>query len=580
MKNTLSFFTRLAIFAILSGGLLSSPAHAVNNFTITNYTVQMELDRDERERSILRTTETITADFQHRSQNRGIERAFIKEYKGHPTSFTLKSVTDERGVTHPHHWSGDTLRIGDSDKYVSGVKTYVITYTQRDTTAHYEDTAKDEFYWNAIGTDWRVPIQDATVELRVAPALRESIHTELQCYSGPRTSTTRCDVEGENGAYVVSVESLNPREGVTVALGFSPGTFAPYEKSWWEWAVIAWITLTVITSVIAVVVIIWLSVRAHRWKYRSAELGTIVPEYLPPKDASVAAAAAVSPTHHSTLAAELTDLAVRRYIQIRETRAKSLFLKAQYDIEILKDTSGLRDEEREVLEDMFGFTPTVGARLALKTLQNSTAISTRFNDNAKKLRTLMRETYGLKEIDEVKRRRFGLNAKILLVLSLLTLSPLLLIASLVAFVFSKSLWVLSDRGLALRRYVEGLDMYIKVAEAERIKMLQSPEGAEKVGVSDPSDSSQVVKLYEKVLPYAILLGHEKEWAKRLGIYYEQANTQPEWYSGSSTFNAVAFSSMVSNFSTTASSTSSSSSGGSGGGGFSGGGGGGGGGGGW
>lgn len=181
MKNTLSFFTRLAIFAILSGGLLSSPAHAVNNFTITNYTVQMELDRDERERSILRTTETITADFQHRSQNRGIERAFIKEYKGHPTSFTLKSVTDERGVTHPHHWSGDTLRIGDSDKYVSGVKTYVITYTQRDTTAHYEDTAKDEFYWNAIGTDWRVPIQDATVELRVAPALRESIHTELQC---------------------------------------------------------------------------------------------------------------------------------------------------------------------------------------------------------------------------------------------------------------------------------------------------------------------------------------------------------------------------------------------------------------
>ena len=50
-------------------------------------------------------------------------------------------------------------------------------------------------------------------------------------------------------------------------------------------------------------------------------------------------------------------------------------------------------------------------------------------------------------------------------------------------------------------------MYIGVAEEERIKMLQSPEGAEKVAsVSSVSDNDQLVKLYEKVLPYAILFG--------------------------------------------------------------------------
>ncbi len=114
-------------------------------------------------------------------------------------------------------------------------------------------------------------------------------------------------------------------------------------------------------------------------------------------------------------------------------------------------------------------------------------------------------------------------------------------------------------------------------------MLQSPDGAQKAQV-DGSDTKQLVKLYERVLPYAVLFGQEKQWNKQLGKYYENTNTQPDWYSGSNgaIFNAAMFSSAMSSFATTASysSPSSSSSGGSSGGGFSGGGGGGGGGGGW
>jgi uncharacterized membrane protein len=114
-------------------------------------------------------------------------------------------------------------------------------------------------------------------------------------------------------------------------------------------------------------------------------------------------------------------------------------------------------------------------------------------------------------------------------------------------------------------------------------MLQSPEGAEKVGDIDGSDSGQLVKLYERVLPYAVLFGVEKEWLKQLGAYYDTTNSQPDWYAGNSAFNAVVFASALGSFSDQSSSygsSSSSSSGGSDGGGFSGGGGGGGGGGGW
>lgn len=93
-----------------------------------------------------------------------------------------------------------------------------------------------------------------------------------------------------------------------------------------------------------------------------------------------------------------------------------------------------------------------------------------------------------------------------------------------------------------------------------------------------------MKLYERVLPYAMLFGQEAEWNKQLGAYYEYINSQPDWYQGNSTaFNAAIFVGAMSSFSTSTTTytiSSSSSSSGSSGGGSSGGGGGGGGGGGW
>jgi uncharacterized membrane protein YgcG len=575
----------LGLALVFLGSLVTSgnigAQSALDDFVITNYVIEMNLGRDGEGRSTLRATETITADFQRRNRNRGIERAFVKEYDGHSTDFKLESVTDEQGKKLSYHWNGNTLRIGEEGVYVFGPQTYRITYTQRDVTRHYADTGKDEFYWDAIGTEWRVPIRNAAVQLVLTPEIRKAVQTDLQCYSGVYGRDDRCAAEEKNGTYSITTQHIGEGRGITVALGFTPETFVGYQPSLLERFAVIWGIITAITSTVATGMIVWLAVRAYRWTYRNAELGTIVPEYIPPRDASVATSAAVTPGVYSTTAAELTDLAVRHYIQIFETREKTLLKAAEYDIEIVKDVSNLREEEREILKDMFGHEPKVGERLALKKLQNSTAVYTRFSDNDKKLKDLLRGQYGLKRIDNEKRGWFSKAAKTLFVTAALTLSPLLFIAGIVAFIMSKTVWVLSDKGLALRRYIKGLELYIKVAEKDRLKMLQSPEGAEKVAVSDPTNPAQLVKLYERVLPYAVLLGQEKEWSKRLGDYYAQTNTAPTWYSGNAAFNAVAFSSMMSSFTASASASSaSSSSGGSSGGGFSGGGGGGGGGGGW
>ena len=140
---------------------------------------------------------------------------------------------------------------------------------------------------------------------------------------------------------------------------------------------------------------------------------------------------------------------------------------------------------------------------------------------------------------------------------------------------------LTKEGALAVEHLEGLREYIRLAEADRLQMLQSVSGADRVA----TDSGQVVKVYEKLLPYAVLFGLEKEWAGELAKYYDE--TPPDWYTGTNVaaFNVGAFAAGVAGLSSSVSSSfsgsaSSSSSGGSGGGGSSGGGGGGGGGGGW
>ncbi len=138
----------------------------------------------------------------------------------------------------------------------------------------------------------------------------------------------------------------------------------------------------------------------------------------------------------------------------------------------------------------------------------------------------------------------------------------------------------TSKGVVANEHILGLKLYLKVAEKDRIKMLQSPDAP----YAPKSDAPrQTVDLFEKLLPYAIVLGVEKEWAGKFKDIY---TSPPDWYAGNyAAFNAgYLVGSLGGGFSSSLGasfgSASSSSGSGFGGGGFSGGGGGGGGGGGW
>ena len=581
MKYILVLLTAVALVT------LGAPVRAaVNDFTITNYDIEYTLGRDDEQRSTLRTVETITAEFPESNQNHGIERAIPKTYDGHKTSLKIESVKKADGSdwNYEDSTSNDNLvlRIGDADTYLHGAQTFVITYTQRDVTRYFSSTDSDEFYWDTNGADWRVPIERLSVTLNADPGLMPKFTGDVSCYEGGFGANATCEIERNNNTFSVQATDLMAGENVTVALGFEPRTFGAYEKSFADKVVEWWLASLFVLGAIALIPIVWIVAVGHRWQNRRNELGTIVPQYLPPADASIGTSASIVSNLRAAFGAQLLDLAVRHYLKIYQVKEKSLFRAAEYEIEIVRDISDLKAEEREILADIFS-TTTVGSKLALKDLKNNSSVYEKTIDNEDKLNRLVEQDYGIRHVDPARRSTLRKAGAWLLVPAVIFLNPVFLVASILAFSTAQVLRPLTDKGLDLYRYLEGLKLYISVAEAERIAMLQSPEGAAKVGVAvDGSDPKQLVKLYERVLPYAVLFGQEKEWNKRIGSLYEASGGQPDWYGGNTVFNAAVFGSAMSSFSSAAtySPPSSSSSGGSGGGGFSGGGGGGGGGGGW
>jgi uncharacterized membrane protein YgcG len=164
--------------------------------------------------------------------------------------------------------------------------------------------------------------------------------------------------------------------------------------------------------------------------------------------------------------------------------------------------------------------------------------------------------------------------------------PLALAGSIVLMGFSGKPERRTEKGALAYEQLLGLRDYLRLAEADRLQVLQSPQGAVRSRI-DPSDTAAVVKLYERLLPWAIVWGVEKQWAAELAAHYTETappSSTLQFSSGFSSLASLGTTFAASSFATTPPVSSSSGSGGSSsssgfssGGGFSGGGGGGGGG---
>ena len=535
-------------------------------------------------------TEKIDYDFGD-SEKHGISRNIPLKYEARGGNYNLRmrnvSVADEKGVPYNFQvsWDGGdkVIRIGDEDRTITGRHIYVIRYKIERSINYFSD--HDELYWNATGNDWKVPILEAGVNV-FFPVEIEKEEAAIRCFSGYSSSKEPCEARGpmeEEGKVLGAVfedGDMLAGEGLTVVAGLPKGIL--YEPSVFESSL-----RTLEDNLILFMPLLVFAILFLFWRRRGRDprgRGTIIAEFDAPKGMMPAEIGTIIDENcgEKEIAAEIINLAVKGYIRIERKEKKAMFAKSSdYVFFKLKDGADLEnDYEKNLFDGIFKDKDKEESRLS--ELKNS------FYEDYKKVQGKVYEAVADKGyfILNPQNERIKYSAIFLLgavtafflvvsafdipfeIYSLASLGISCIIAASFAFVMPRR----TSEGVAMREHILGLKRYLSVAEKDRLEFLNAPE-------KNP-------ERFEKLLPYAIALGVEKEWAKQFQDIYK---TNPSWYSdpqAAGVFNSIYFvnslGSFRSNFSSAAmaSPAASGSSGLSGGGGFSGGGFGGGGGGSW
>ena len=196
-------------------------ARGQGNWSISNFDVQINIGSD----GVLDVTETISADF--RDPKHGIYREIPIHYAvgAHQYSlrFRLLGVDDGAGQSRNTKTTYKSnlvqIRIGDADRTVTGRHVYRIHYQVG--RAILREGEHAVLRWNATGTEWRVPILQATVTVRLPKPISPP---ELVCdaWTGSFGARNKDFTYHRIDDQTVEFESqtLRPGEGITVDVAF------------------------------------------------------------------------------------------------------------------------------------------------------------------------------------------------------------------------------------------------------------------------------------------------------------------------------------------------------------------------
>ncbi len=517
---------------------------------------------------LVEVKETIVYDF-GQLEKHGIFRTlpFIKtnsDGKKFKLDFSNFSVRDENNKSYMFSKTIEgekiKLKIGDPNKKITGVHTYIINYQVSGAITYFSD--RDELYWNVTGNDWKVVIEKTRVTIILPDQLKQE-EISGKCYIGAYgSSETNCEInQDKNKITFNSLKLLGKNEGMTIVIGFPIDIIAYVEPkeivSFWNsfFGKLAKIAIGLLILIWYVFLPIYI---IYKWwktgRDPKTTIGITTAWYDPPKTPDgkrFLTPAEVGVLGDETvdlkdISATIVDLARRGYLKIEERKKEDFWL-------VRKNLS----------ED--------------KLLTFEKLLLEKFFKNKKEIRLKNEHLY--EEVEEIKKSLYeqtvtdGLFPKnpssvrldyyLISVLAILTFN---LILAFVAFVFGR---------VMPRKTLDGVNAF-NVA-----KSLKNFLSSQKRQLEFQADKQM---MFERLLPYAIVFGVEKIWAKK----FENLNLkQPDWYSSYSLtrFNSLvlanSLSSSMSSFRLAATPTRSSSGFSSGfSGGFSGGGGGGGGGGSW
>jgi uncharacterized membrane protein YgcG len=424
--------------------------------------------------------------------------------------------------------------VGERDRYLSpGNYRYEILYETAGQIGFFDDY--DELSWNVNGLSGKT--MDSVGAVVRLPAGADVISSH--CYTGRQGSgDSNCTTEtDEVGTLVVQANNLPSNEMLTLSVGFTKGIVTqppeqlPRTFTWFERKGLVLLSSLFLVFLFAYYIYTW-----RRYGVDPPK-PVVIPQFSPPDGLSPASVGMLYKGHYldDFVTASIVNLSVKGFIRIDEVVEKGglfgLRSDKRYALARLKEADDkLPAEEQIVMRSLFRKTESVTL-----TGKYDETIAMMMRDYHKSLKkqhgSVLNEGRNLKfhlvpwlafiayfivmvrfVTDDLL--QFTANRNALVATLLLGLVSYLLYA-----------WLIvrpGERKLHYRSAVEGLKMYLDVAEEKQLQFFNPPE--------------VTPALFEQLLPYAIALDMEKVWGDKfekafLSSALEPESYRPAWYGG-------------------------------------------------
>jgi len=586
----------LAVLALARLGTATAAAQVPGGERVVRYDVAIRIERS----GTVDVVETIDYDF-GTNERHGIYRDVpvrVRYDDRHDRVIELSDirVTATDGTPANVEVSGaavEHLRIGDPDHLVTGEHTYTISYSVTGALNRFGD--HDELVWNAVGNEWQVPIEAATVRVDGPVDL-----TSHACYAGAAGSRLPCEASDGNGpAASFRHANLPPYSSFTVAVGLPRGAVAVAPPMLEERfslgrafartpATLGLFGALLVLLVGGVALLAWRAGRDRSYVGSpvDASLGNesgeeapvpllrrdLVPvEFVPPDGLRPGQIGTLIDDRANPLdvTATIIDLAARGYLVITEVPGHGLLHRTDWTLTRRKAADGeILPYEASLLNALF----ETGNEVRLSRLRNKFAAHLHEVQHLL-YRDMVERGWYHRRPDRVRALWVGVGIATVVAGGLLTAIlaarthaalPALAVPIAGAALLVSANWMpqRTAKGTAVRRRAIGFRHYIEQAETDRAKFAEQEN------------------LFTQYLPYAVVFGATEKWASAFaGLNGEVP--QPAFFISPQPFTVSGFDSSMHAFTTSAAGIiASTPGGGGGGGGFAGGGFGGGGGGSW
>lgn len=494
-----------------------------------------------KEDALVHISETITYDFGS-AQKHGIFRNIPYQqgsiFKNLPLYISDIRVTDENNqplVFNTSKTQKDlVIKIGDSNELVTGVHTYSINYIVQNVVNFFN--TKDQFYWNATGNDWQVPIGAATVSIWL-PMQMDLEKTNLFCYAGFTGSLDSCqEARLANPVHIRQLQ-LSSQNGITLRLDMPKGILRQPSLLHVALNFAHVNSLFLLPAIVfLLLLIVWIIFGKD---FKSAN--TIITQFDVPDNLTPAEVGAIFDRRVSgrDISAEIISLAVRGYIKINQIERKKdlLFVKNDYELMLLR-SAGQSESRHDIAILSALFSQIPGKTILLSSLKKNRLVHTYIKKSKKILYKDLTDKGYFKFNPNTLRQGYITIGFIILYVAIrfmsgsVFLGPLVM-SGVIMMVFALVMPALTKKGALTRDYILGLKKYLEVAEKDRLEFHNAPE-------KNPEQ-------FEKLLPFAMALGVEKKWAQQFEHIY---TVSPGWYGSyyAGNFSTMAFVDSLSGFS--------------------------------